>query len=643
MKEQKDYYSPLQAASANRNLKMVQLLLEYGPKINMMGSMGTALQIACTQLGNIEIVKLLIEKGADVNAPGHPKHGQTALQCAILAGDMEVVEYLLGRRAAVSACAGKDFGFTALQAAVKMENSVLARRLIDMGALVNAKGSLQGAGKCLNMAARSGNVEMFNLLVNTAADFGDLSWPSTVLTDAISSGNHAMVERVLADRAALYERNTLHYGPAHVAAAVTHGSYDMVSMLLDFEISPNARDKDGRTPLQLAIRQDKPYMARELVLKGADVNTQNDDSSSALSDAIRKQDEDLVRFLLAAHATIDHPVTHELEAPIAVAIATGNLDMITIISGAGQRPFDDITFTGLIEAIRKDCFDAVQLLLSWGLQAQDMSTERYSLQGPLQQAIKSKNYKIIDLLLEHDEEFYSKDPRALVEAARIEDFDLVKRLLSLKSDFNGQGTSNFTYDEALIEAILCQSWKIPRVLIAAGADVNAFWENHDSADSRFPLNAAVMSGWFEMVLLCIRTGANVNGPARKRHRHVTPTPLQLAVKQGHSGMIRLLLESGASVNAAASEDAPGALQVAAENGRLDSVYKMLKHDKEPETLKRRIDLAAHHAEKKRISGRCKVSARLADERKWSEYAPTSTSLVGIVIISYKCVYNFLTF
>ena len=80
----------LRFAVANQRWVAVRMLLTRGADPN------TGLQTAITK-GNLEIVKLLVEKGADVNA----KRGfwYTPLQSAIATGNKDVVAYLRSKGA----------------------------------------------------------------------------------------------------------------------------------------------------------------------------------------------------------------------------------------------------------------------------------------------------------------------------------------------------------------------------------------------------------------------------------------------------------------------------------------------------------------------------------------------------------------
>lgn len=96
---EKNQRTALQSAAEQGNISMIRLLLEFGADVNAppprVGG-ATALQLACMQ-GYIDIVRLLVQKGANVNAAGARYNGRTALEGAAGSGRLDVVFFLLGR------------------------------------------------------------------------------------------------------------------------------------------------------------------------------------------------------------------------------------------------------------------------------------------------------------------------------------------------------------------------------------------------------------------------------------------------------------------------------------------------------------------------------------------------------------------
>ncbi len=105
--------------------KIVKLLLEKGADITATKDGRTVLMIAAFG-GHDKIVKLLLEKGAEINAVA--KRGRTALIIAASAGHSKVVELLLRRGAIVNAQA--ENGETALLALKVLEFSDEMKRII---------------------------------------------------------------------------------------------------------------------------------------------------------------------------------------------------------------------------------------------------------------------------------------------------------------------------------------------------------------------------------------------------------------------------------------------------------------------------------------------------------------------------------
>jgi ankyrin repeat protein len=140
----------LVAASANGTAESVRLLLAKGAKVNVTDTVGMTPLTAAALVNDTEVVKLLVENGAEVTVPAATGAATTPLMAAATNGNAENVRLLLDRGAnpkaisADSAATVKNgpiqFGrVTALHFAVLSGNPDVVRRLLSTGALVDAQ------------------------------------------------------------------------------------------------------------------------------------------------------------------------------------------------------------------------------------------------------------------------------------------------------------------------------------------------------------------------------------------------------------------------------------------------------------------------------------------------------------------------
>ena len=130
-----DSVTALLTAATKGQLDVVKLLINKGADINARGkSDKTALTVAASA-GRWDMVKYLVEKGADINATG--ENDKTALMVAANAGRWDMVKYLVEKGANVNTTGENDK--TALMVAADKGQLDVVRFLVEKGADVNAK------------------------------------------------------------------------------------------------------------------------------------------------------------------------------------------------------------------------------------------------------------------------------------------------------------------------------------------------------------------------------------------------------------------------------------------------------------------------------------------------------------------------
>jgi quinoprotein dehydrogenase-associated probable ABC transporter substrate-binding protein len=169
-------WTPLQSAARQRRDQMAKLLLELGADPNLGDP--TPL-VAAVMRDHVPTIKVLLEKGADIEAPG--QQGFKPLPLAIAEDKYESAKVLLEAGADVNSVSGDD-ALTPLMIAAGQTSPAegamflpgstrptdIARGLIDRGADVNAQ-SKAGVTP-LMIAATHNNAPMIGMLIDAGAD-----------------------------------------------------------------------------------------------------------------------------------------------------------------------------------------------------------------------------------------------------------------------------------------------------------------------------------------------------------------------------------------------------------------------------------------------------------------------------------------
>ena len=154
------------AAIEKNDIQKVRYLLSISTDVNAKDPYAsmTPLMMAAYD-GYTEIARLLIEKGADVNARGGVDMDMTPLIYAASQDRVDMVKLLLDKGANVDT--KTQYGWTPLFFAASRGRVDIAKLLIDKGADVNAK--LPTGETALAEAEKQGNSDMVKLLRQAGA------------------------------------------------------------------------------------------------------------------------------------------------------------------------------------------------------------------------------------------------------------------------------------------------------------------------------------------------------------------------------------------------------------------------------------------------------------------------------------------
>ncbi len=183
----KTNYALLMAAKEG-DIEAVKKYLDKGAEINVMARANgqkferwsgefNSLHTA-TQSNNDELVKLLIAKGADVNALG--ERGSTALSYAVSNGNVGLAEFLLSKGANVNPERSPP-----LHSAVKAPKNrkELVELLLSKGAQVNKEGT--GGTALYSAVERTDNIEVIKVLLAKGADVNKTGHGSSAFEHAL--------------------------------------------------------------------------------------------------------------------------------------------------------------------------------------------------------------------------------------------------------------------------------------------------------------------------------------------------------------------------------------------------------------------------------------------------------------------------
>ncbi|KAF4857780.1 Ankyrin repeat, PH and SEC7 domain containing protein secG [Colletotrichum siamense] len=269
---------------ADHREKAINKLIREGAKVNLQGRDGMA-PLHCASIeGNVGIVSMLTEAGANIDLPDssgktpllwavrkgalscaqnlwefsnkrlRDNEGRTALHLAALSGMADVVEWLITQGGADKEARDRTKNRPLHLAAINGHEKIVGF-LINKGAEKDVKDS--SGSTPLHCAARNGHTHVLALLLKHGLGINDKNeGDSTALYHAAEGGHEEAVAFLIQQGADKDTQLTWNFSPGttplHKAA---EGGYEkVVVLLIQHDAKPDVKDGNGATPLHKAIQ-----------------------------------------------------------------------------------------------------------------------------------------------------------------------------------------------------------------------------------------------------------------------------------------------------------------------------------------------------------------------------------------------------
>jgi ankyrin repeat protein len=269
-----------------------KLMRDEPSHINRKGPAGSTPLMYAALYGDLETVRLLLQKGADPNLANEA--GATALMWAT--DNVEIVRELVGHGADVNDKSA-DSRTALMIAAGRYGSAPVVKILLDHGASATAHSpGLFGEMNPLAEAAYAGDTDVIKMLLARGADAKTAGLNPLAL--AILARCSKCVELLIAgaDKGDLSIQAFINSPPL--------GDSRSIDYLLDHGADPKAKDPDGNTLLMLVAACDSlpVELVNRLIAGGADVNAKNPHGQTALDFARTRGNTPVVEALIKAGA-----------------------------------------------------------------------------------------------------------------------------------------------------------------------------------------------------------------------------------------------------------------------------------------------------------------------------------------------------
>ncbi|KAL5085108.1 hypothetical protein Trisim1_010896 [Trichoderma cf. simile WF8] len=410
----------LEIAAWRGDAESVGLLLDYQAETNALaGKMESALRSALWE-GHLDVLKLLLSRGADVNSPFDKANYMPIPSYAFLSsrrincsGIVDCLRFLLDNGASDNMKDSTSLA-AALYVAIHVKARSASQLLLDRGANVNELAGEKGYPLQAACYPDCGDAAFVEDLLDRGADpnaqggtYNTALQAACIETRAHKPEESMKIIRLLLDRGADVSIQGGKYGTALQAACYNHDlPIAVIKDLLKNGADVNVQGGCYGNALQAACQRNSRYIldVRErdleivqlLLDRGADVHAEGGYYGTALQAACASEYEDVVHLLIDRSANVNAQGGRYGTA-LQAACATGNLDIVHLLLKEGANINVEAGYhgTALEAACARGHTDVARVLLEHGADV------HLGNNGAFCAAAVSRSDDLVKLLLDH--------------------------------------------------------------------------------------------------------------------------------------------------------------------------------------------------------------------------------------------------
>ncbi|GMH40166.1 hypothetical protein BSKO_08070 [Bryopsis sp. KO-2023] len=399
---------------------IVALLLEAGADVNAQESLNrTAVHIGAIQ-GDLDVVTALVEGGADINL--RDNSGKTPLLVAAKEGHEDLVAYMMENGASVTAVdkdrrttmhlavlgnnpssnvllalkskklrvnAKDRFGKTALHYAAEMGSMGIVAQLGSLKADMSVRDSL--GRTALHLAAMAGNAEVVEKLLDLGADQSIVDNKGKQPADLVGEGGVPTTE----EGKTIVEL-LLADSARRMIQAAWRGDRDEVVKYLSMGIDVNAAVENGTTVLHVATQRGDAELLKVLLDAGASLELSDNEGRTPLHVAAEYGKSDVLPMFAGLEYNLELKDWHGHHA-LHVAAGSKSSDVETLEAlvklGAQVNAKDDNGMTPLHTAVKNDRLDLTRVLVGMGADKAMTDNEGREPMDMVDESVRGKRRK----------------------------------------------------------------------------------------------------------------------------------------------------------------------------------------------------------------------------------------------------------